>query len=103
MTKQTPESWEKEFDEEIGTFKVKTQTFLPNGEKIYGGYLTERMVKDFIRSHFLPKADLLAEIESNKRTPAELGENVTQVGMVKRDNYFFNLALSDLASWVKEQ
>lgn len=42
--------WEKGFDMEIGTFKVKTQTFLPNGKKIYGGYLTERIVKDFIRT-----------------------------------------------------
>ncbi len=85
MTKQTPE-WENEFDEKFDIrFHGKPNMFPMNVE----------VVKSFIRETFLPKADLLAEIE---RMPTTIVGDYQNSGKDVKV-----ISRSDLTSWIKEQ
>lgn len=67
-TNPLEESWENEFDKE----------FLLNSEDQY--FLTRNAIKSFIRSHFIEKAKIQAEIEKWDTF------KVTEMG-IKNDNY----------------
>ena len=103
MTKQTPE-WEKEFEEKVmplinADFDEEENEAWEVGRMNIEEIIQTRL-KSFISSHFLPKADLLAEIERREK---DFTDHICRFNDAPQKCECYAKGFSALASWIKEQ